>query len=146
MALRPLSPALASMAAKVAATESAGDANHEIDSMRFTATDLLRQLPAHFAQLAGHSELSAPSLSRTVEAVTQLRKQRAASVQQTFSQPQLKSYLRAHGQQVTGAKRVLVERIINKVWGLTADTLRARCAQAERKADRDGITMPLNRE
>ncbi|KAJ2716358.1 hypothetical protein H4R19_000690, partial [Coemansia spiralis] len=45
---------------------------------------------------------------------------------------------------VSGTKGVLVERIIDRVWGITAQSLVERSAEAERRPDEDGVTMRLS--
>ncbi|KAJ2342708.1 hypothetical protein GGF43_005865, partial [Coemansia sp. RSA 2618] len=158
MALRPQPSGLAQMVAKIAAQSSTQGADSEIEKMRFTAPELIRDLPKYYsnvmsesmqdskAAIGGIADLSTFSLDKTTELLNQIRESRASEIQQMFSQQQLGAYLRQHGQAATGTKRVQIKRIIAKVWGITTEGIREQCKQIGRKADEDGMVMPLNSE
>ncbi|KAJ2501836.1 hypothetical protein GGH96_001597 [Coemansia sp. RSA 1972] len=152
LAMRPPSEALARMAAKIAAKGDSSNASHELDSMRFTAASIVKDLPKYYANKmrdtlsSPTTDLSKFSLDSTIELLDQIRAKRIAAIQQTFSLEQLKAYLKQHGQKMSGSKKVLVERIVLNVWGITEKAVRERCEQIERRADADGMTLPLSHE
>ncbi|KAJ2123309.1 hypothetical protein IW147_002679 [Coemansia sp. RSA 720] len=154
LAMRPPSEALARMAAKIAAKGDSSNAASELDSMRFTAAEIVKDLPKYYANKmrdsmaspADYTDLSKFSLDSTIELLDQIRAKRMAEIQRTFSLDQLKAYLKQHKQKSSGTKKVLVERIVMKVWGITEEAVRDRCEQIERRADADGMTLPLSNE
>ncbi|KAJ2152526.1 hypothetical protein J3F82_002620 [Coemansia sp. RSA 637] len=150
--MRPPSEALARMAAKIAAKGDSSNASRELDLMRFTPAEIVKDLPKYYANkmrdtmTSPTTDLSKFSLDSTIELLDQIRAKRITEIQQTFSSEQLKAYLKQHKQKMSGSKKVLVERIVMNVWGITESAVRERCEQIERRADADGMTLPLSHE
>ncbi|KAJ2779126.1 hypothetical protein H4R18_004191 [Coemansia javaensis] len=156
MGLRPLSPAIESMAGKIgeqAAGPAVVDVEAEIERLRFTAADLLRDLPKYSASelgsagaMASGGDLAAVSREAALDAVRAIRRARGEAIRGMFRADQLREYLRRHGRRTSGTKGELAERIIGEVWGTTVQAVEARLAAAEERAEGDGLSMALSDE
>ncbi|KAJ2806031.1 hypothetical protein H4R20_001847 [Coemansia guatemalensis] len=148
-----MSPAIKRMVQRIERVQEPVDIKADIESFRFSSTDLLKDLPKHYSQGMGDAaalstadDLASISKEKAVEVLRQIRRQRARQISTAFTQEQLRRYLEMNGQKMTGNKGVLTERIINKVWGIRVDVLEERLAREEKKADNSGMTMPLSEE
>ncbi|KAJ2756481.1 hypothetical protein GGI19_000819 [Coemansia pectinata] len=151
MAIKPTSPALTRMAAKIKESEVAMDIAKEVDSFKFTTEDLIRALPMHRAQLLGgvdmtvsSADLMLSSKDDMVGMLYDLRTKRVESIVRAFNGAQLKQYLRQHQLKEGGTKKEMVNRILNDVWGISLKALEARFAMPKEDADQDGLTLPLS--
>ncbi|KAJ2061258.1 hypothetical protein GGI17_003207 [Coemansia sp. S146] len=151
MAIKPTSPALTRMAAKIKESEVAMDIAKEVDSFRFTTEDLIRALPMHRAQLLGgvdmtisSADLMLSSKDDMVGMLYDLRTKRVESIISAFNGAQLKLYLRQHQLKESGTKKEMVNRILNDVWGISLKALEARFAMPKEDADQDGLTLALS--
>ncbi|KAJ2699834.1 hypothetical protein H4218_002408 [Coemansia sp. IMI 209128] len=153
MALKPTSPALTKMAAKIKEGELAMDIAKEVDHFKFTTEDLIRALPMHRAQLLGgvdttvsSADLMLASKEDMVSMLYDLRTKRVDSIAKAFNGAQLKQYLRQHQLRASGTKKEMVNRILNDVWGISLRALETRFAMPKEDADQDGLTMPLSKD
>ncbi|KAJ2080987.1 hypothetical protein H4R24_002656 [Coemansia sp. RSA 988] len=153
LAVKPMSPAIKRMVQRIERVQEPVDIKADIESFRFSSTDLLKDLPKHYSQGMGDAaaistadDLASISKEKAVEVLRQIRRQRSRQISTAFTQDQLKQYLEMNGQKITGTKSVLTERIINKVWGIRADVLEERFAREGKKVDDNGMTMPLSDE
>ncbi|KAJ2807704.1 hypothetical protein H4S07_003538 [Coemansia furcata] len=151
MAIKPTSPALTRMAAKIKEGQVAMDIVKEVDSFKFTTEDLIRTLPMHRAQLLGgvdmtvsSADLMLSSKDDMVGMLYDLRTKRVESIVGAFNGTQLKQYLRQHQLKEGGTKKEMANRILNDVWGISLKALEARFAMPKEAADQDGLTMPLS--
>ncbi|KAJ2043054.1 hypothetical protein H4S04_006971 [Coemansia sp. S16] len=151
MAIKPTSPALTRMAAKIKEGEVAMDIVKEVDHFKFTTEDLIRALPMHRAQLLGgvdmtvsSADLMLSSKEDMVGMLYDLRTKRVESIISAFNGAQLKQYLQQHKLKEAGTKKEMVNRILNDVWGISLKALEARFAMPKEDADQDGLTMPLS--
>ncbi|KAJ2879869.1 hypothetical protein H4R27_005065 [Coemansia aciculifera] len=151
MAIKPTSPALTRMAAKIKESEVGMDIAKEVDSFKFTTEDLIRALPMHRAQLLGgvdmtvsSADLMLSSKDDMVGMLYDLRTKRVESIVSAFNGAQLKQYLRQHQLKEGGTKKEMVNRILNDVWGISLKALEARFAMPKEDADQDGLTLPLS--
>ncbi|KAJ2446132.1 hypothetical protein GGF42_005785 [Coemansia sp. RSA 2424] len=151
MAIKPASPALDRMAAKIKEGEVALDISKEIDSFKFTTEDLIRDLPMHRAQVLGgvdmtvsSADLMLASKDDMVGMLYDLRTKRCESIGSAFNGAQLKQYLRQHQLKQSGTKKEMTNRILNDVWGISLKALEARFAIPKEDADQDGLTLPLS--
>ncbi|KAJ2909975.1 hypothetical protein GGI21_001335, partial [Coemansia aciculifera] len=151
MAIKPASPALDRMAAKIKEGEIALDISKEIDAFKFTTEDLIRDLPRHRAHVLGgvnmtvsSADLMLASKDDMVGMLYDLRTKRCESISNTFNAAQLKQYLRQHQRRLGGTKRELINRILDEVWGMSLKTLQMRFAMPKQDAVQDGLTLPLS--
>ncbi|KAJ1743453.1 hypothetical protein LPJ55_001693 [Coemansia sp. RSA 990] len=148
----PESPALAQMAAKIASGVDAGDVMSEIEAQRFDTSSLVSEMPKHFitsletADPLRNWDMAHLSITKSIEMLVNMRKHRIRKIGSMFTLAQLKRYLREHGENISGTKRTLMERIVTQVWGVSYESLHKRCTQALKKADEDGMDMPLSSE
>ncbi|KAJ2489704.1 hypothetical protein IWW37_003761 [Coemansia sp. RSA 2050] len=153
MVLKPTSPALTRMAAKIKEGEVAMDIAKEVDCFKFTTEDLIRALPMHRAQVLGgvdmaisSADLMLSSKEEMVSMLYDLRTKRVEAVVRAFNGAQLKQYLRQHQLRVSGTKKEMVNRILNDVWGISLKALETRFAMPKEAPNQDGLTMPLSDE
>ncbi|KAJ2454069.1 hypothetical protein EV183_001792 [Coemansia sp. RSA 2336] len=148
----PESPALAQMAAKIASGVDTGDVMSEIEAQRFDTSSLVSEMPKHFitnletADPLRNWDMAHLSMTKSIEMLVNMRKHRIRKIGGMFTLAQLKRYLREHGENISGTKRTLMERIVTQVWGVSYESLHKRCTQALKKADEDGMDMPLSSE
>ncbi|KAJ2845640.1 hypothetical protein IWW36_004699 [Coemansia brasiliensis] len=140
------------MAAKIASGVETGDVMSEIEAQRFDTSSLVNEMPKHFirnletADPLRNLDMAQLSITKSIEMLVNMRKHRIRKIGSMFTLAQLKRYLRERGENVSGTKRTLMERIVTQVWGVSYESLHKRCMQALKKADEDGMDMPLSSE